>query len=245
TSVNGNSRDGIANLTPETDTIQEIRVSANSFSAKKGRNSGALIEVFTKAGTNQYHGTLSEFHTDNDLTARTEFQASLPATRRNEYGFTAGSPVIKNKTFIFGSFYHLSLSSASTSVVREETPQFVSFVASQFPNSLAAKFFALDPPAAPPTASFSTVAQVQQANPGSFSNAIFPTNLLAVGTATFTLVSSQPSQQWNVRVDQNLHGYKDRVYFNWYRTWEHALITNSRPNLAYPYPNTGLFGRLG
>ena len=50
TSVNGNSRDGIANLTPEPDTIQEIRVSANSFSAEKGRNSGALVEVFTKSG---------------------------------------------------------------------------------------------------------------------------------------------------------------------------------------------------
>lgn len=245
TSVNGNSRDGIANLTPETDTIQEIRVSANSFSAEKGRNSGALVEVFTKSGTNQYHGTLSEFHTDNALTARTEFQTTLPATRRNEYGFTAGGPVIKNKTFVFGSFYHLSLSSASTSVVRVETPQFVSFVASQFPNSLAAKFFALDPPAAPPTASFFTVAQAQQANPGSFSNSVFPSSLLVSGIATLTLVGSQPAQQWNIRVDQNLNGYKDRIYFNSYRTWQHNLVTNQRPNLAYPYPNTGVFARSG
>jgi hypothetical protein len=244
TSVNGNSRDGIANLTPETDTIQEVRVSANSFSAEKGRNSGALIEVFTRSGTNQYHGTMSEFHTDNELTARTEFQTTLPATRRNEYGFTAGGPIIKNKTFIFGSFYRLSYSAASTSVVREETPQFVSFVQSQFPNSLAAKFFALDPPAAPPTASISTVAQVQQANPGSFPATVFPSTLPAVGTATFTLISPQPAQQWNMRVDQNLNAYKDRVYFNWYRPWEHAIITNPRPNLAYPYPNTGVFARL-
>jgi hypothetical protein len=244
TSVNGNSRDGIANLTPQTDTIQEIRVSANAFSAEKGRNSGALIEVFTKSGTNQYHGTLSEFHTDNALTARTEFQSTLPATRRNEYGFTAGGPIIKDKTFIFGSFYRLSYSTASTSVVREETPQFVNFVKSQFPNSLAAKYFTLDPPAAPPTASFSTVAQVQQANPGGFPNSIFPSDLPAVGTASLTLLSSQPAQQWNLRVDQNLHGYNDRLYFNVYRTWEHNLISNPRPNLAYPYPNTGVFGRV-
>jgi len=80
TSVNGNSRDGIANLTPEPDTIQEIRVSANSFSAEKGRNSGALVEVFTKSGTNQYHGTISEFHTNNAFTARTDSWA-LPHYR--------------------------------------------------------------------------------------------------------------------------------------------------------------------
>ncbi len=244
TSVNGNSRDGITNLTPQTDTIQEIRVSANSFSAEKGRNSGALIEVFTKSGTNQYHGTLSEFHTNNALTARTEFQSSIPATRRNEYGFTAGGPIIKNKTFVFGSFYHLSYSAASTSVVRVETPQFVDFVRSQFPNSLAAKFFALDPPAVYPTASISTVADVQKSNPGSFPSSIFPANLPAVATATIPLVSPQPAQQYNVRVDQNLNGYKDRVYFNWYRPWEHAIIANPRTNLAYPYPNTGVFGRL-
>ena len=244
TSVNGNSRDGIANLTPQTDTIQEIRVSANSFSAEKGRNSGALIEVFTKSGTNDYHGTLSEFHTNNALTARTEFQGALPATRRNEYGFTAGGPIIKNKTFIFGSFYHLSYSTAATSVVRVETPEFVNYVKQQYPNSLAAKFFALDPPAAMPTTSIATVADVQKSNPGSFSAAAFPSTLPAVGTATFTLIASQPAQQYNVRVDQNLNGYKDRIYFNWYRPWEHAIITNSRPNLAYPYPNTGVFGRL-
>jgi hypothetical protein len=52
TSVNGNSRDGIANLTPEPDSVAQMKVSTDSFSADKGRQSGALIEVFTKAGTN-------------------------------------------------------------------------------------------------------------------------------------------------------------------------------------------------
>ena len=85
TSVNGNSRDGITNLTPEPDTVQEIRVSANSFSAEKGRNSGALIEVFTKSGTNQFHGTLSEFHTDNALSARTIFQSAGGRILRAEH----------------------------------------------------------------------------------------------------------------------------------------------------------------
>jgi Carboxypeptidase regulatory-like domain len=141
TSVNGNSRDGIANLTPEPDTIREVRVSANSFSAEKGRNSGALVEVFTKSGTNQFHGTLSEFHTNNQLAARTVFQSSLPASRRNEYGFTLGGPIIRNQTFFFGSYYGLNTSTASTAVVRIETPEFAKYVETNFPNSLAAKYF--------------------------------------------------------------------------------------------------------
>src|SRR5260221_635317 len=74
-SVNGNSRDGIANLTPEPDTIQEVRIAAATFTAERGHNSGALVEVYTKSGSNQFHGTLSEFHTNNSLTSRTVFQS--------------------------------------------------------------------------------------------------------------------------------------------------------------------------
>ena len=244
TSVNGNSRDGIANLTPEPDTVQEVRVSANSFSAEKGRNSGALVEVFTKSGTNQFHGTLSEFHTDNALTSRTIFQTSIPASRRNEYGFTFGGPAIKNKTFFFGSYYGLNTSVASTAVVREETPQLAQYVESNFPNSLAAKFFSLDPPKVYPTNSVLTVAQVQRANPGSFPNGIFPSNLPAVGTATITQSVPQPSKQWNTRVDQNLHGYADRVYANWFGTYSNPLVLSTRPALTYPYPTSNQFGRL-
>jgi hypothetical protein len=91
-SVNGNSRDGIANLTPEPDTIQEVRIAAATFTAERGHNSGALVEVYTKSGSNQFHGTLSEFHTNNSLTSRTVFQSGVPVFRRNEYGFTAGGP---------------------------------------------------------------------------------------------------------------------------------------------------------
>ena len=244
TSVNGNSRDGIANLTPEPDTIQEIRVSANSFSAEKGRNSGALVEVFTKSGTNQYHGTLSEFHTNNAFTARTEFQATIPASRRNEYGFTFGGPVIKNKTFVFGSYYGLSTSTANTAVVREETPEFAAWVKANLPNSMAARFFTLDPPLAPPTTAFSTVAQVRVSNPGSFPSTIFPSDLPAVGTATITQTVPLPSRQWNVRVDQNLRNYKDRVYVSFFRPTADSTVVSTRGTLTYPYPTTNVFARV-
>ncbi len=245
TSVNGNSRDGIANLTPEPDTVQEIRVSANSFSAEKGRNSGALIEVFTKSGTNQWHGTLSEFHTNNDLRARTIFETSIPASRRNEYGFTLGGPIIKNQTFVFGSYFGLNQSTVSTSVVREETPQLRSFVVQNFPNSMAAKFFTLDAPLTPPTAQISTVAQVIQSTPGSYPvSPLFPMDLPAVGTATVTQTVPLPARQWNLRVDQNLRSYRDRLYFSWYRPTTNGLVASTRPTLSYRYPTYNVFGRI-
>lgn len=138
-SVNGNSRDGISNLTPEPDTVQEVRVSAAAFSAERGHNSGALVEVYTKSGTNEFHGTVSEFHTDNALTSRTVFQTSVPVYRRNEYGFTAGGPAIRNRTFLFGSYYRLSSSASQTDVVPVETPQFLSYLKQNFPNNISTK----------------------------------------------------------------------------------------------------------
>jgi len=53
--------------------------------------------------------------------------------RRNAYGFTAGGPVIKGRTFLFGSFFRLNSSAALTEVVRAETPQFMSYLKAIFP----------------------------------------------------------------------------------------------------------------
>ena len=106
------SRDGVVNLTPEPDFIQSVRVSGATFDASKGRYSGAYVQVFTKPGANNLHGTLSELRTDNALTARTIFQycapgdvtcRAIPAFRRNEFGGTLGGAIIKNKLFVFGS----------------------------------------------------------------------------------------------------------------------------------------------
>src|SRR5258708_27296951 len=96
--LNSASRDGVVNLSPEPDFIQAIRISGATFDAAKGRYSGAYVQVFTKPGTNEFNGTLSEHHTDNALTARTIFQycppgqvgcRAIPAFRRNEFGGAA------------------------------------------------------------------------------------------------------------------------------------------------------------
>src|SRR5216683_3111137 len=157
-SVNGNSRDGISNLTPEPDTVQEVRVAAAAFTAERGHNSGALIEVYTKSGSNQLHGTVSEFHTDNALTSRTVFQSAtkVPVFRRNEYGFTAGGPVIKDRTFVFGAFHHLSSSASQTDVVAAETPQFVRYLQQYFPNNISTRILTSAPIGSSPVTGFVT-----------------------------------------------------------------------------------------
>ena len=106
TSVNGNSRDGIANLTPEPDSVAQMKVSTDVFSADKGHQSArVLIEVFTKPGSNQFSwDTHRSFIPAPAPTAKTEF-APVPRYLRNDFGGSFGGPIRKDQTFFFGSIF--------------------------------------------------------------------------------------------------------------------------------------------
>ncbi len=93
---------------PNPDTIQEFKVQTAMFDATTGRNAGANVDVITKGGTNEYHASLFEYFRNEDLNANDWFanESGVPRgiLRQNQYGFTAGGPVIKNKLLLFGSF---------------------------------------------------------------------------------------------------------------------------------------------
>ena len=243
-SVNGNSRDGISNLTPEPDTVQEVRVSAAAFTAERGHNSGALIEVYTKSGSNQLHGTLSEFHTNNALTSRTVFQSAtkVPVFRRNEYGFTAGGPVIKDRTFVFGAFHHLSSSASQTDVVAAETPQFVQYLQKFYPNNISTRILTSAPIGSSPVSGFVTAGTLKASarNPVP---ATLPDALPVIGTSTINQTLSRPAGQWNTRLDQYLRQYKDRIFFNYFNYFSKAQQANPRPLQRITQPNYGMYGK--
>jgi len=93
---------------PNPDTIQEFRVLTNQYDASYGRNGGAQINVITKSGSNQFHGSLFEFFRNDKLNANDFFfnrqGVKRPVLKQNQYGGTLGGPVIKDKLFFFGSF---------------------------------------------------------------------------------------------------------------------------------------------
>ena len=162
TTVNGNSRDGVVNITPEPDTVAEMKVTASTFSADKGRQSGALVEIFTKSGTNKFHGSLSEMHTDAALMAHDWFQPTgVPHNVRNDFGGTFGGPLIKNRTFVFGSLYWMRSVLGTTFNETVETKEFEDYVIQNFPNSMATKFFSAAPVAAYPTKNIQTALDVK------------------------------------------------------------------------------------
>src|SRR5712664_2870951 len=95
---------GLPAIQPSPDAIAEFRVLTNTFDAEYGRNSGAVVNVVTKSGTNGLHGNLYEFIRNKDLNARGFFDSQKLDYLQNQFGATLGGPLIKNKTFFFASF---------------------------------------------------------------------------------------------------------------------------------------------
>lgn len=108
--------DGISVLQPEPgavaffpviDAIQEFKVETNSPSAEFGRFNGGVVNLTTKSGTNEFHGSAFEFFRNEALNARNLFAPATPANpkkplfRRNQFGFVLGGPVVKGRSFFF------------------------------------------------------------------------------------------------------------------------------------------------
>jgi hypothetical protein len=91
-------------IQPSPDSIQEFRVLTNTMDAEYGRNSGSVVNVVTKSGTNQWHGSVFEFFRNDALNARGFFDPARPALKQNEFGGTFGGPIKRDRTFLFVSY---------------------------------------------------------------------------------------------------------------------------------------------
>ncbi|MGA2949122.1 MAG: TonB-dependent receptor [Candidatus Sulfotelmatobacter sp.] len=107
-SVNGgDANDQFVNLPtiqPTPDAIEEFRVISNTFDAEYGRNSGAVVNVITKSGTNQWHGDVYEYFRNTVLNAQGFFNTVKPQENQNQFGGTFGGPIKKDRTFFFISY---------------------------------------------------------------------------------------------------------------------------------------------
>ncbi len=120
------------------DAIAEFNIITNNFQAQYGRNSSAQVQIFTKSGTNEFHGDLFEFLANNVFNARDYFDRTGGATpiKNNRWGATAGLPILKNKLFAFGTYEQQKIrGSGSTAIATVPTPAQVS--AATDPTALA------------------------------------------------------------------------------------------------------------
>lgn len=159
TSVNSLTNGGAAVITPNQESVKEVRIIANVYSAEYGRNSGAQVLTVSQNGTNEFHGSLFLKNNSPGLNAFNKYGGpnNAPAIRvnqlLNQFGGSLGGPIYlprfgeggrsvwdgKNKAFFFFSYEGLRSSSTDTVNSIVETPEFRQAVLSARPNSIAAR----------------------------------------------------------------------------------------------------------
>lgn len=198
--------DGISVLQPEPgqvafypiiDAMEEFKLNISAYSPEYGRSDGGTVMVIGKSGSNQFHGTLFEFFRNEDLNARNYFAqpGRRPEFRRNQYGFAAGGPIKKNKTFFFADWQGTRL---RTGTIRQSVVPTLAQRSGVFTSTI------YDPASSPrtpfpnntvPTTRFDSIAaQVLQHYP-------LP-NVTAANNFILTGVEPDNQDQFDGRVDQ-------------------------------------------
>ena len=89
---------------PSAEAIEEFKVQTNIAPAEFGRAGGAIVNTTLKSGSNEIHGSAFEFIRNDNVDARPTFAPGISEFRRNQFGGAIGSPIIKNKLFVFGDY---------------------------------------------------------------------------------------------------------------------------------------------
>jgi outer membrane receptor protein involved in Fe transport len=235
---------------PSLEAIEEVQVQTLNFSAEYGRNNGAIVHVVTKAGTNNLHGSVFYSGRNTAFDARNEFDMPGQASplHLNQFGFSVGGPVIRDKTFFFVNYEGSRLSVGNPALVIVETPAFRQMAITNFPNSLAALFFKDFPgPACIPGTQFSTGSVI----PGA-------TNPFAIGlpspaqndkcTAVAPNLSFNSSNQYMIRMDEHFTS-RDQIFVRWIANEASGDVAPQElgpaANRGFKAPFDGFFAALG
>ena len=229
---------------PIIDAIEEFKVNSHNDLAEFGGGLGGIINVATKSGTNELHGTLWEYLRNDFFNARNTFQPSVTVFRQNQFGASAGGPVVipklyngKNRTFFFGAYQGFEYVRAANSFLHLPND-------AELSGNLARETQAFNP--------FSTRADPNK--PGGFIRDPFPGNqipgnlidqrlvgfakqirpaLFNTGVANNNALDNTPFRQhqkeFTARIDQTL-GAKDFLWFRYSAIYYDTAGTGGIPN---------------
>ena len=120
TGVKDPRQEAALRLVISTDTIAEFRVNSTLYSADQGGGAGGQVNLVSKSGSNQFHGSLFEFFRNDKMDARNPFDTSKQPFRLNQFGGNIGGPIIRNRTFFFANYE--GLQQRVTQTITNEVP---------------------------------------------------------------------------------------------------------------------------
>lgn len=232
--VTSSIRPGVLNLTPNPDTLKEVNIQTNTYTVDYGRGSSVQMTMTTRSGTDRYHGNASDYFTDQELTAGTEFTHKYAPFHSNNMSGTIGGPVVpghKLGYFFFG-IEPARASNANSGSITFEDPAFTTFAKTAYPASIGTKLLSTYP-----------VGNVSNVTVSSTAATLFPTgsatacgtastNFLPCGTsvidsAGWNTTSYRNGLQYFIRGDEDFH--KERLYGTVYRTTLNSNTPTDRP----------------
>jgi len=229
--VTSSIRPGVLNMTPNPDTIQETSIQTNTYNVEYGRGSSMQMTMTTKSGSSAYHGSASDYFTNQSLFAGTEFTKSWPSFHSNNMSGTIGGPIIPGHQF-FGFFAIEPLRSVTgaSSTVTFEDPLFTAWAETNYPNTVGTtllKNYAVT--------SRVTNAAVEQTTSGitgcgTSTTKYLPCDLAMIDTGDYSDSSFRNGTQWNIRLDKAFKS--DRLYGTFFRTTLDTDSPSQRPETS-------------
>lgn len=244
-------------VAPIIDQIAEFKVNSHNDQAEFGGVLGGVINVVTKSGTNQLHGSAWEYLRNNDFDARNTFLPSVTPYRQNQFGVSGGGPVMipklydgRNKTFFFGAYEGTRFTQSANSFLHLPTD-------AELSGNLAGEAIAYNPYTTAP----------DPANPGQYTRQPFPNNQIPQSLITSPVVAFakqirpalfntgngnnnyidttpyvQTQNEFSARIDQTI-GTKDFVWFRYGGLYYNTTSSGGLPGFEsasnYPAQNYG------
>lgn len=240
--ITSSIRPGVLNLTPNPDTLQEVNIQTNTYTADYGRASSVQMTMTTKSGTDHYHGNASNYFTNQELTAGTEFTSKYAPFHSNNLSGTIGGPVVLGHKFGY-FFFGIEPERASNAVSESITfndPAFTAFAGAAYPNSVGTQLMTTYPVSAVTNTTVSATAATifptgSATACGTASTSYLPCTTPVIDSAGWNATEYRNGMQYFVRGDEAFH--KERLYGTVYRT----TLDSNTPNPRAAFIETNKF----
>jgi Carboxypeptidase regulatory-like domain len=216
--VTSGIRQGVLNLTPNPESIQETSVQVNTFSSEYSRATGVQEVMTTRSGTDQFHGSAADWYYYQNWFAKTHFsnpKGYLPF-HGNNMSFTIGGPIIPHhQFFFFFAVEPLRSSLATNSLIQFAAPEFITWAQQNYQNTVGTHVLGTYLPTNVSGISVqSTGSSIAGCGTATTNN--LPCDLPVVDQGNFSAPQVRNGTQYFVRVDKYFK--KDRIYGSFYRT---------------------------
>jgi hypothetical protein len=214
--VTSGIRQGVLNLTPNPESIQEASIQVNTYSSEYTRASGIQEVMTTKSGTETFHGSAADWYYYQTMFAATHFSPKYLPFHGNNMSFSIGGPIIPHKQFYFYfAVEPLRSSLATNSSIRFTDPQFISWASTNYPNTVGTHVMSTYLPQHLTGISVSSTANTIPGC-GTASTKFLPCDLPVVDVGNFSAPQIRNGTQYFVRADKAFKS--DRIYGSYYRT---------------------------